>query len=67
MTGKGPMGRKELIELAAEKGYSVGSAVTKATVLLVCDNPEGTSSKLQKARKNGIPLISYEEFLSLEN
>ena len=67
MTGKGPMGRKELTELAAGKGYSVGSAVTKSTVLLVCENPEGTSSKLQKARKNGIPLISYEEFISLEN
>ncbi|MDC7223443.1 MAG: hypothetical protein PQJ60_06845 [Spirochaetales bacterium] len=64
MTGKGPLGRKELIARAEQKGYAVGSSVTKATVLLVCDDPEGTSSKLQKARKNGIPLVSYEEFLA---
>ncbi len=64
MTGKGPLGRKELTSLAESRGYTVGSAVTKSTVLLVCDDPEGTSSKLQKARKNGIPLISYEDFLA---
>ncbi|MDC7220553.1 MAG: hypothetical protein PQJ59_11525 [Spirochaetales bacterium] len=65
MTGKGPMGRKELVALAAEKGYTVGSSVTKTTVLLVCDDPEGTSSKLVKARKNGITLMSYEDFLEM--
>jgi DNA ligase (NAD+) len=65
MTGKGPMGRKELAALAEEKGYTLGSSVTKTTVLLVCDDPEGTSSKLQKARNNGIPLVSYEDFIEM--
>ncbi|MBN2628844.1 MAG: hypothetical protein JXA95_19425 [Spirochaetales bacterium] len=64
MTGKGPLGRKELTELAEAKGYTVGSSVTRATVMLVCEDPEGNSSKLQKARKSGIPIVSYEEFLS---
>jgi len=64
MTGKGPLGRKELTELAEAKGYTVGSSVTRATTMLVCEDPKGNSSKLQKARKSGIPIVSYEEFLS---
>ena len=63
MTGKGPLGRKELQKLIEERGYEFSSSVTKSTTILLCEDPEGTSSKLQKARKNGINLMSYEEFL----
>ena len=63
MTGKGPMGRKELQKLIEERGYEFSSSVTKSTTILLCEDPEGGSSKLQKARKNGIRLMSYEEFL----
>ncbi len=63
MTGKGPMGRKELQRLIEERGYEFSSSVTKSTSILLCEDPEGGSSKLQKARKNGIRLMSYTEFL----
>jgi NAD-dependent DNA ligase len=63
MTGKGPMGRKDLQKLIEERGYEFSSSVTKSTKILLCEDPEGGSSKLQKARKNGILLMSYQEFL----
>ena len=63
MTGKGPLGRKELQRIIEERGYEFSSSVTKSTTILLCEDPEGTSSKLQKARKNGTILMSYEDFL----
>ena len=66
MTGKGPLGRKELQKIIEERGYEFSSSVTKSTHILLCEDPEGTSSKLQKARKNGTQLLSYEDFLSQE-
>ena len=66
MTGKGPMGRKELQKIIEDRGYEFTSSVTKSTDILLCEDPEGTSSKLQKARKNGTQLISYEDFLNQE-
>lgn len=63
MTGKGPMGRKELAQLLEDKGYQVVSSVTKNTRILLTDDPSGNSSKLQKARKAGVEILSYEEFL----
>jgi len=64
MTGKGPMGRKELAGLLEKHGYTVSSSVTQGTTLLLTDNPDGNSSKLQKARKQETPIKSYEDFLS---
>ncbi len=66
MTGKGPIGRKELQKIIEDRGYEFSSTVTKTTDILLCEDPEGTSSKLQKARKNGTTLMSYEDFLSRE-
>jgi DNA ligase (NAD+) len=63
MTGKGPLGRKELQNLIEEKGYEFSSSVTKTTSILLCEDPLGNSSKLQKARQNGTVLLSYEDFL----
>ena len=67
MTGKGPLGRKELQKIIEERGYEFSSSVTKSTDILLCEDPEGGSSKLQKARKNGTALISYEDFLSRDS
>ncbi|OQY31474.1 MAG: hypothetical protein B6241_13935 [Spirochaetaceae bacterium 4572_59] len=67
MTGKGPLGRKEIQKIIEERGYEFSSSVTKTTDILLCEDPEGTSSKLQKARKNGIKLMAYEDFLSSES
>lgn len=61
-TGKGNMKREEYDVMAEELGYSVGSSVTKETTLLVCADVNSGSSKLKKAEKNGIKIISYDEF-----
>jgi DNA ligase (NAD+) len=63
MTGKGPMGRKEISQLLEEQGYTVVSSVTKETVLLLTDNPLGNSTKLQKAKKYDVTISSYDSFL----
>ena len=62
-TGAGPMGRKELTALAEKKGWEVASSVTAKLNVLVCADPSSNSSKMQKARKNGTKIISYEEFI----
>ncbi|AJF08167.1 helix-hairpin-helix domain-containing protein [Geoalkalibacter subterraneus] len=54
--------RKELKEVLAEMGFVMASSVTKDCCLLLCDDPEGNSSKLTKARKLGIEIKSYEDF-----
>jgi NAD-dependent DNA ligase len=43
-------------------GYVFDSSMTKDTNILICEDSNGTSSKLQKARKNGTTIISYTEF-----
>lgn len=62
MTGKGPGKRNDLIKLIEEMGYEFSSTVTRDLEILVCEDPEGKSSKLDNARKNNIKLMSYEEF-----
>lgn len=63
-TGKAPMKRDELIALMEASGkYSWIDSVGKETQLLVTDDPGGDSSKLQKARKLGIQVITYDDFL----
>lgn len=61
-TGTGPFGRKELSAKAEEMGYQPVDGVNKELQLLVCEDINGGSSKLVKARKLGIKLMSYEEF-----
>lgn len=63
MTGKGPLSRKEIIAKIEEKGWEFSSSITKSVDILLCEDPEGTSSKLVKARKLGIKLMSYDEFI----
>lgn len=61
-TGSGPMGRKQLAIEAEKKGYIVTDSVNSDLDLLVCDDVNGSSSKLVKARKNGTGIMTYEEF-----
>ena len=63
-TGTAPISRKELTELLLSKGYNVKDSITKDLDILLCEDPNGSSSKLVKARKNGIKIISYSEFLN---
>jgi len=62
MTGKGPGKRNELIRIIEELGYEFSNTVTKDLEILICEDVNGKSSKLDNARKNGIKLMSYEEF-----
>lgn len=64
MTGSGPAGRKELVARLEEMGYEFASSVTGETDILLCEDPQGGSSKLQKARKLGVRLMSYGDFFS---
>jgi len=67
MTGKGSMGRKELVEEIKRKGYEFADTVTKDTDILICEDPESGSSKLQKASKLGVKLVSYKDFFKEED
>lgn len=62
MTGKGPKGRKELIIDIEAKGFVLSDSINKELEYLICEDINGSSSKLDKARKLGIKLVSYEEF-----
>lgn len=55
--------RKELTAMCEGK-YKVVDSITKDTNILACGDPNSNSSKLQKAKKNGTKIISYEELLT---
>lgn len=63
MTGKGPLSRKEIIRIINEKGWEFSSTISKDVKILLCEDPEGDSGKLKKAKKLGIELISYNDFI----
>lgn len=62
MTGKGSASRELLEVCILQKGYQPVDSVSKDTSILVCDNVNGSSSKLVKARKLGVTIMAYEEF-----
>ena len=64
LTGKGPLGRKELTEMIEELGGSV-KTVSAKTDYLVCEDPNSGSSKMKKAAKYGTKVISYENFMKM--
>jgi len=55
--------RNEITALLKEYGYHVQSAVNGKTQLLITNDPNSSSSKAQKARKLGIKIVTYQEFL----
>lgn len=64
MTGKSDIPRKQLTDIINAKGYEVASSVTKSTTILLTDDTTGGSSKLVKARKLGVDIREYKEFLN---
>jgi len=62
MTGAGPKPRKQLVADIESLGYTVVDSVTKDTNILLCEDPTSGSSKLVKAEKLGVKLVSYDEF-----
>ncbi len=64
ITGTLPgMGRKEAEELVKGNGGKVSSAVSQKTSFLLAG--EAAGSKLDKARKLGVPILSEEEFMAM--
>ena len=61
-TGTGPQPRSELTQKAIDAGHQVTDNANQCTVLVAAD-PDGSSSKLRKARAKGIRVVSYDEFL----
>jgi DNA ligase (NAD+) len=64
-TGKMEYKRSEMEEIAKKKGLIPIDKVDKTLNILVCADPNSGSSKLQKATKLGIKIISVEEFLNM--
>ena len=58
------MPRAELIQKASKK-FEVRNSVTKDLDILVCENKNSGSSKLEKAKKNGTRVITYNEFFDM--
>jgi len=64
-TGKMPEKRSFYEEEARKRGYRPADAVGRGLALLVAADPDGASTKLDRARKLGIPIVTVEEFLAL--
>lgn len=64
-TGKSSRPRSEMERAAREKGYEPTGAVGKDLSILVCADPESSSSKTQKAKKLGVKIMSEDEFWAL--
>jgi DNA ligase (NAD+) len=63
VTGKGPASRKELEKLFKEHGFEIIN-FSNETEILVCDDLNSSSSKMKKAKKNNIKIVTYEEFFN---
>ena len=61
-TGKGNRTRAEWKKLAESRGYTFHSGITKKVSVLLCENNKSTSSKMVKAAKYGIKIMTYQEF-----
>jgi DNA ligase (NAD+) len=61
-TGTGPKKRDDLIADIRAKGDNYLDRVSKELNILVCADTSGNSSKLQKARKFGVQLMTYDEY-----
>lgn len=64
-TGSMSQSRSVLQKMAQDAGAQTPSSVNSKVTHLVCADPESGSSKLKKAEKMGIEIISEEEFMRL--
>ena len=63
VTGKGPYGRKDLEKMFLEKGFEIID-FSSETQFLICDDLDSSSSKMKKAKKNNIKILTYGEFFN---
>ena len=64
-TGAASMPRKKLWELVEKNGGIVHESINKDTDVLVLSDVNSTSSKAQKARKQGTTLMSEDDFVKM--
>ena len=64
-TGKMPEKRSYYEAEARKRGYQASDTVGRGLALLVAADPRGESTKLERARKFGIRIVTPEEFLAL--
>lgn len=62
ITGKLSCVRKDMEEKIRELGGTPVSGVNKNTQVLICNEPDSTSSKMKKAKELGIEIWTEEEF-----
>lgn len=61
ITGQLSKSRTEYTKFLKEHDIQVSSSVTKNTNYVITDNPNGTSTKLKKAKELNIPIISEQQ------
>jgi len=61
LTGTGKLTRPEYERKIMEAGGKVTSSVSSATDYLVAENPNGTSTKIKKAKELKIKIITYDD------
>jgi BRCT domain type II-containing protein len=66
-TGKGPLPRNQMTDIAIKAGASVTKSVTNETTILVIMDMNSQSTKAKKARENGIDLIGPQTFFLMCN
>ena len=54
-------------DILESRGAKISSSVSKNTTHLVCKDPDGGSSKLEKARSIGVKVIGVDDFLKIIN
>lgn len=64
-TGAMPRPRKELFHEAEAAGWETVDRPHPSTTVLVAADPNGGSNKLQFARENGIPILTFEDWNSI--
>ena len=64
LTGKGDIGRKEIISLIEDQGGTV-KGMSKTTNYLVTNDVDSQSGKTKKAREYGTQIISYDDLMGI--
>jgi NAD-dependent DNA ligase len=66
LTGKMPMGRKEITKMIEGKGGEV-KGISMNTNYLVCDDPGSGSGKVKKAMEYGTMIIRFDQLMGMLN
>tara|TARA_B100000745_G_scaffold231960_1_gene155943 strand:+ start:4565 stop:6595 length:2031 start_codon:yes stop_codon:yes gene_type:complete len=65
VTGSLSMSKKKTQQMVEEHGGTWHKSVTKSTAYLIAEDPDGNSSKLMKARRQGVTILSEIDFRNM--